>query len=182
MEAPSRPTRDDAWEIAICNLADELFPERDQNDKNYQIATLKKWSRGDSTMEKLRILDDAGWTVDDEMLEAVQGFSCELEFEQLVKKWVEDFGVTAPLPVGEIVSFQHIVVKTGWREVTGEIIRVDHETAVYTVFCEELGHIREGEGCGTLGLCINAEKIQDGIGFAPIVQPLGFSLQCDGVA
>ena len=105
----------------------------------------------------LRNLESDGWDVDDPYLQDIAGMvdvDRHKAHKEVIKAWVLRNGVKADLAVGQIVSFKHV----DGRKRRGEVMRVDAETASYLVFCEDLGHVREGNG--TRGFHINAEDVE----------------------
>ena len=121
---------------------------------------LKFVGRGETYRLARYLEDEAFWTVNDELLSALEAIeSIWLGVEQsAVKKWVLDNRIEPEFKVGERVSISH----KGER-IIGEVCRIDHDLATYSVYVESLGHVRKG--IGTLGFLIpyeNAKPVKDG--------------------
>ena len=78
-----------------------------------------------------------------------------LLLDDVVKKWVAWENITPKLHIGSTAKVEY----RGKGKVVGEITRIDHERATYTVFIESLGHVREG--VGTHGICLPYEECEE---------------------
>lgn len=103
-----------------------------------------------------RNLDNKGWDVDADLVAILDSAQSKRYFiaNELVAKWVTDNNILPPLAVGAIVGF-----KQERNTYAGEITKIDAKHATYTVFCGELGHVREGNG--TYGVILPYELALD---------------------
>lgn len=125
----------------IDSALDDIVSAADFTEDTYQIT---------------RNLEDAGWYGGDALYELVD----ELPMHRLqahrdaVRAWVKRTGQVPSHAVGDTVTFHSAFDR---RDFTGEVVKVNPEEMTYTVFVEELGHVREG--VGTHGRIVPAEDV-----------------------
>lgn len=90
-----------------------------------------------------RELERLGWEADAGLVDTLDGLYWPLtkRLTKAVEDWVHENGIVPQHQVGEIVTF-----KDKGKSIKGEIIQVDESSAIYYLFCESLGHVREGVG------------------------------------
>lgn len=71
---------------------------------------------------------------------------------KLLERWVEQNNIKPKLKVGDKVIFFH-----GTKNVEGEISEIKESTAMYYIYCEQLGHVKKG--CGTHAVLRSFEEI-----------------------
>lgn len=77
---------------------------------------------------------------------------------QMTKKWAEDNNVKIELKIGDTVKVKcHSRKNDKLEEFVGEIVNVYEDSAKYSVYIEELGHVRRG--IGTHGMIVNCEDV-----------------------
>jgi len=77
----------------------------------------------------------------DELVEFLAGIDAEPECEAAVAAWVREMGLHPPFAVGSAVTIP------GNPRIPGVIISHYEDQARSIVFCEVLGHVREGPKC-----------------------------------
>jgi hypothetical protein len=99
-------------------------------------------------------LDEAGWDADSNLYAAMDDLiSKKYEaYKMAIEKWVQDNQIKPDCVVGDTVKF-----KSKGKEYTGQIITVYENRAEYSVFCEEMGHVK-GANCGTRGIILGYEE------------------------
>ncbi|QMI49920.1 hypothetical protein [Burkholderia sp. MBR-1] len=109
---------------------------------------------GGCTFDLARALADRGWEVDDELLRILGDADFEIleARDAYVRRWVAAREVVPQRDVGDVVRFDY-----QRSPVDGEIRRIDRQHGTYTIFCESLGHVREGDG--THGIVVPFEVI-----------------------
>jgi len=98
------------------------------------------------------------WTVNQELLrvlEALDPIWWQAELD-VVKEWVLDHQIKPEFQIGAKIRVPYRKAREG--VIVGEVVRIDHNRAVYLVFCKSLGHVRGGVGCQ--GLIIEYENAQ----------------------
>lgn len=90
--------------------------------------------------ETTRCLDSRySWSVDGELVDIFEeaGWDAYRAHDDLVEQWAIQNGIVPTLAVGDKVSFYSM-----GKDYHGEITEVRTKTAQYTIFCEEMGHVR----------------------------------------
>jgi hypothetical protein len=99
-------------------------------------------------------LEDLGWQPDVELVETMNYGWLRDARTKAIKDWVKAWNITAPLAVGQRVTF----LSTFERKPTdGEIVAHQPEEATSTIFVESAGHVRTG--LGTQGEIIEWERL-----------------------
>jgi hypothetical protein len=105
-----------------------------------------------------------GYMPDEELvniLSSCEHYRYEAE-KKLTSEWVAENNIVPKFSIGDKVSFYY---DSGPRKSenklhAGEIVTVNDQLANYTIFCEEMGHIRSGMGkTGTLGVIKHFEEV-----------------------
>jgi hypothetical protein len=113
----------------IASIKAELFSAIQYDDDSYDIA---------------RNLEREGWDCGRELvdvLDSVPQYRHEVHKRIIQQNWVLKYGVVPKFSVGDAVVF----TLKGKQE-TGEITRIHPETAQYTIYCAQHGHVRKGVG------------------------------------
>ena len=159
MTRPKR-TDDDVIAQAAERLADELMRWADatENRAGYVEDAKKVIEKCTyhNSYELAKDLEFKGYTPDTELVEILEGASLHLyaSHQKAVAAWVQAGGITAPVVcIGDMVSFE----RQGKR-ISGEITRIEEQTAQVIVCCPDLGHVREG--LGTHGIYACYEELQ----------------------
>lgn len=123
-------------------ILDELSDACACNDDGYGVA---------------RDLDNRHmWDVDSELVDILDAVAFERikAHDRSVEAWVLREGVKPEHALGQRVQFRF----QKWDKVSnvGEVIEVDERKAKYLVFCESLGHVRNG--VGTHGVYVPFEE------------------------
>lgn len=131
--------------------------EEDRQDILEQLANACRFH--DDGYEVAKQLDDRHmWESDSELVDLLDevAFARIRAHEKAVEAWVQQHGVAPKYSVGQRVAFK----RQRWdkEKVTGEVTAVREKTAQYLVFCESLGHVREG--CGTHGTYVAFEDAE----------------------
>lgn len=95
-----------------------------------------------------RHLDGEGWVPDVHLVDILD-FALAHQMKahkELVKRWVIQNGIKPLWAVGAKIKFKRRNEKFELVEVEGEVLKIDEEQATYLLFCESLGHVREGVG------------------------------------
>lgn len=97
----------------------------------------------DDTYEMCRSLESDGWVVDGELFhEMERAHSIRYKaLQEQIRKWVHDENVKVNTKVGDLVSFKY---RNDYH--LGEVVAIDAERATCHVYCEELGHVKQGIG------------------------------------
>lgn len=113
----------------------------DEEGALQHLTAVLSWD--DDAYKLAKGLEDRGWDSDAGMVEALRDAADERfeALEELVQAWVAEYGIKPPLAVGTRVTFLRDNV-----EQAGEVTAVHEATAIYTVCCEALGHVRSGVG------------------------------------
>lgn len=123
----------------IDSIKAELFSAIQYDDDSYNIA---------------KNLEGEGWDAGRELVDVLDSVSrhrYEAHKKIIHQNWILKHGVVPKFSVGDTVSF----ALKGKQE-TGEITRVHPETAQYTIYCAQHGHVRKG--AGTHGHIVNFEE------------------------
>jgi hypothetical protein len=105
-----------------------------------------------------KYLDDTWWGGgNSELVEILDGgFSyIRTAHKEATAEWIKRNNIQPRYSVGDAVTVKH----TG-EPLPGIIRSVDDQWGTYTVYVEALGHKKEGEGCGTLGIVLEWEKVE----------------------
>lgn len=98
--------------------------------------------------ELVEILDDCHWII-------------RKHVEKAVKQWVKEFQIRPQFQAGHQLTVPADVLREE-KDMTGEIVEVHEEKAVYTVRVPELGHKgRDEPGEGTIGRVLKFEDLHD---------------------
>jgi len=138
------------------------------------LPDIKKWSKEDDDEEDIlkslisnyssfedgytfakKLDENDSWESDTELvniLDDASNYVREVLIEE-EKKWVIENEITPPYQIGDKVSFNYRK-----KDVIGEIVKIWHDTAKFTIYCESLGHVKSG--CGTNGTIINYENVK----------------------
>lgn len=121
-----------------------------EDDALYSIVEAITWE--DDGFRICRELENNGWDCDAEMVDIMDNAAAYKyrHHRELLAEWVKENSITPPLCVSARVRFVH----RGEQRV-GTIRSINADAAEYTVFCEELGHVREG--LGTHGTIVKYE-------------------------
>lgn len=105
-----------------------------------------------------RRLDDMGWDCDEELVDSLRKthFHHITAVNEAWKKWVEENKLEPKYSIGDNVIFE-----MRGKEEFGEVAKIYPDLLRYLIYCEHLGHIREGKGCGVHGFVINEEDVID---------------------
>jgi hypothetical protein len=101
-----------------------------------------------------KTLDDDGWSGDKalvDMMERIISIKEEALLEA-IEKWVADNNIKADIAIGERVKFRSF-----GKEYTGEITNIYDKRAEYCIYCEQLGHVKSGNG--SHGVIIPFERV-----------------------
>ena len=92
--------------------------------------------------------------IDFELADELNCLSQEFDsiYHKFIKEWVETYNIKCPFKKGDIVEF-----KIFKDTIKGEIVDIYQNVAMVSVFCEKMGHVKEG--CGVHGICIEYEKV-----------------------
>lgn len=159
MKRPSL-TDDRVLHPAATALLEDLKREchdADFDDESAAIADIENAIRyEDDGFRICRALESASWDCDAAMVAVMEKAAHYKyrEHREAVAEWVKVFGVQPSMREGERVTFRH----RGGKQHTGSVRSINAEQAQYTIFCEELGHVREG--LGTHGTILNYEDCQ----------------------
>lgn len=150
----SRPTGRD--ESVIRKAAELSLPEfkrwaneasgSDEVMLNDLLACIRWGHDGYARAKRIEIY---GYEPDAELVEILDSIDVWRAEREAVAKWVKEFDVKAPFPIGALV-----VIAGG----SGEIMAHDEAQGTSTVFVEAMGHVREGNG--THGLIVAWEKLK----------------------
>lgn len=104
-----------------------------------------------------RLKNDHGWECDSGLVEILEGFSWNLieARDRHIAQWVKRNSVAVDYAVGDRVKFKYPDQK---KHTEGEVTKIDVAHAVVHVFCESLGHVRDG--VGTHARLVNAEMVE----------------------
>ena len=142
--------------------------DADRNDIVQDVRTaLAHCSGGDDGYELAKVLErSAGWSDADSALVGVLDDVCSAVYTAhaaALGRWVAKFGVSPAFKVGDRVTVREGADRwnrTRLRGHVGEVVKVYADRAEYAVFCEELGHVREGSGrSGAPGVLIGRSKL-----------------------
>ena len=153
-----RPTLNDP---AVCAAAAAILMQRiaacdgyDLNVESDLVDLANALADGENAFGVARELDDAGWSISDDVMEILLDHDVAL-FDALpvaVKAWVAEHGVACRFAVGASVRG-----KVQGTEYVGEVTQVDAEEARYVVLVPALGHVRKGNG--SHGVYLNDEDL-----------------------
>jgi len=129
-------------------------PDRDEVRKSLESAM----DFEDDGYKIARQLDNDGWDVDAELVHILDNaFPNRIRIHRdFVAKWVEENGIKPTFEVGQTVAF-----KERNKSHTGEITRINEKQAEYTIYCAEMGHVREGTGSHGVILPFEAVSIPE---------------------
>lgn len=156
-----RPPRPSLSDPAVCAAAAAILMPRiaacdgfelDEEDGLDDLASALE--DGVGAFGVARELDDAGWSISDDVMEILLDHDVAL-FDALpvaVKAWVKEHGVTCRFAVGAAVRG-----KVDGVERVGEVTQVDAAEARYVVLVPALGHVRKGNG--SHGVYLNDEDL-----------------------
>lgn len=128
---------------------DRAEEERDQILDNL-IDSMEYESDGFRIAEQLK--SNHYWEPDARLVDILDGNHKYDAHKDLVRKWVKENDIKPGLNLESKVT-----VNVKGKTVNGVIVRIDYDTAQYTVFCESLGHVREG--VGTHGVIFPYEEV-----------------------
>jgi hypothetical protein len=143
-------------------MADELreYPDLAESGEELEDDIAKAIHHACSTdgYKICRQLDFMGWDCDEELVDAFSKthFHHITAVNESWKKWVEDNKLEPKYSIGDNVVFE-----MRGKEEFGEVARVYPDLLRYLIYCEHLGHIREGKGNGVHGFVINEEYVID---------------------
>lgn len=100
--------------------------------------------------------ESAGWEPDHDLVDLLENINTFGAHRKLVREWIAATGATPRLAVGTAV----VLPEGKDAGVAGEIVRVNEGDGTYTVYCESLGHVREGLGTGTTGRIFAWETLE----------------------
>ncbi len=154
---PPRPNEKDQ---AILELAatralkrlQQIYPNESfaRDTVDLLIKTLKGYHA--DGYDRAKDWEREGWSPDATLVEFLSDLDAYRETRDAIKEWVAAHDIKCPFPLNAKVR-----IATGGKEITGEITAIHAEGANVTVFCESLGHVREG--VGTRGLIIDYEDL-----------------------
>lgn len=153
-----RPTLNDP---AVCAAAAAILmpriaacPGYDLNVESDLVDLANALADGENAFGVARELDDAGWSISDDVMEILLDHDAALveALPVAVKAWVAEHGVACRFAVGASVRG-----KVQGTEYVGEVTQVDAEEARYVVLVPALGHVRKGNG--SHGVYLNDEDL-----------------------
>lgn len=157
-----RPTM---YDDGVCRVAAEKLWERikrdsgdDAADNEASIKSITEAIRYDDDGYAIaRHLEHDGWDPDAQMVDTLDSaFSEKLRAcETETSKWVDENGIKPEFAVGSSVRFKD---RSTRKSHVGEVTKVELDQARYWLFCEELGHVREG--VGTHAIVLNYEDVE----------------------
>lgn len=173
---PPRPTEVDPREVALRLLPDVLAWMRGDNGRmldpdqvdsvTKQLAdVLDGYSDGYALA---RDLDREGWIPDSELVEILDNAQhlWNAVEEDNVAAWVERYNVQCPFVEGQPIEFR---TSRAPVYLLGEVTDIYAKHAKVVVFCQSLGHVREGNG--TRGVIVPYEACRAIPVFDPNINP-----------
>jgi hypothetical protein len=160
---PHRPSRTD---FQVITVAAKALVSKVQNWCNDDASTddetlqhlMDALQYGDTDGYKLasRLEDRHGYDPDEELVDILSAASFKIydAHKEAVRKWVAENNIQPQFAVGQIVKYK---VNRYSKSQTGEITKIDTETAQYTIFDESAGHVRSG--VGTIGFVVPYEIV-----------------------
>jgi hypothetical protein len=95
---------------------------------------------------------------DSDLVEIMDNAHCAVldAHDRIVEKWIVENSIKPRFAIGARVSFKR---NQGDKLLyNGEIVHINEKQGKYTVFCEDLGHVRSG--CGTHGVVLPFEAVE----------------------
>lgn len=135
-----------------------------QGDGDSEAVVLKELAKVSTEIDGFRAAEALRlrfhWDVDSGLVELLDRLidAARDARHRLTEIWVRETGVAPTFERGSKVRFEAWRKSEGWGGATGEVTEIDEGRAVYTIYCEELGHVRQG--VGTHGLIVPFESVR----------------------
>jgi len=103
-------------------------------------------------------LDFMGWDCDEGLVDDLSKshFHHTDVLYEIYRKWIEENKLEPKYSIGD-----NVVFTMRGKEEFGEIVKIYPDVLKYSIYCEHLGHIREGKGNGIHGFIIKEEDVVD---------------------
>lgn len=155
--AATRPTQhDDEILLAAMGPLLKVLQAEDDQEQAREICRIYSNNHFDGHYAVARELDLRGWSVDDEVLEAVEAIEWQLysKLDEAVRHWVASNAIKPKLAVGSAVQ-----VERKGKIHDGIVARIEEGRGQYVVRIPAEGHVESGDG--THGWCIDFEELHD---------------------
>lgn len=162
-----RPTRDDPFVINETSerVCDEIMEWLKCNGEDFdrkeilehaKEIIMQSWGIYDGYYLAKKLEFKYSYCPDTDLVDRLDGTRSiiNIAYEKCVTKWIQENNILPKINVGTKVKFKHKK-----DECEGEIYKIDNVGGTYYIFCEQLGHVKEGPG--THGEVVNWEIIEE---------------------